>query len=98
MDQEKRILYTRHEPGYRPTGHESRVRLNAQIKVSHVLRALTSLLLDAERQIDQRAGEHGLLLRPSNGDAAALERFEREIAQIIAGARATREAQGEREG
>jgi hypothetical protein len=61
-------------------------RLNAQVKVSHVIRALVTLLLHAEGQVDRRAGEGGPLFRPPNGDVKALQRFERDIAGIIGAA------------
>jgi hypothetical protein len=85
FDQEKRILFTRGE-----TQAVDRLvtslaaRLNTQVKVSHVIRALVSLLLHADAEIDKRAGEAGPLVRPPNGDALALQRFELEIAKIIA--------------
>lgn len=47
------------------------------------MRALTALLLNAETQIHQRASEHGPITRPPNGDFAALQRFEREIASLL---------------
>ncbi len=85
LDQEKRILYTREEThALDRLVSNLAVRLNTQVKVSHVVRALTALLLRAEKEVDQRAGEHGPLVRPSNGDFAALQRFEREIATIFA--------------
>jgi hypothetical protein len=85
FDQEKRILFTRGE-----TQAIDRMvtnlagRLNAQVKVSHVIRALVALLLHADAEIDKRAGEAGPLVRPPNGDALALQRFELEIAKILA--------------
>jgi hypothetical protein len=87
LDQEKRVLYTREEThAIDRLVNNLAVRLNAQVKVSHVLRALTTLLLHAEGQIDKRAGEQGPLARPPNGDFAALQRFERAIACILASA------------
>ena len=84
LDQEKRILYTREErQALDRLVHNLAVRLQTQLKASHVLRALTALLLHAEAQIDQRAGERGSLIRPPNGDCAALQRFEREIADLL---------------
>jgi hypothetical protein len=59
-------------------------RLNAQVKVSHVIRALVGLMLHAEASIDRRAGENGPLVRPANGDAQGLQQFERDIGQIFA--------------
>lgn len=87
LDQEKRILFTREESqAIDRLVSNLAGRLNAQVKVSHVVRALTVLLLNAEGTIDQRAGESGPLSRPPNGDFAALQRFEKEIACILASA------------
>jgi hypothetical protein len=87
FDQEKRILFTRAESQAIDRLVTSLAgRLNAQVKVSHVMRALVALLLNAEGEVDKRAGETGLLVRPPNGDAKALQRFEREIARIIGAA------------
>lgn len=85
LEQERRILFTREEcQALDRMIINLAVRLRTQVKVSHVFRALTMLLLHAETQIDQRAGERGTLVRPSNGDLAALHQFDREIAQILA--------------
>lgn len=85
LDQEKRILFTRDETqALDRLVNNLAVRLRTQVKASHVLRALTSLLLQAESQLDQRAGECGPLIRPANGDFAALQRFERELSVVIA--------------
>lgn len=85
LDQEKRILFTREESqALDRLINNLAVQVRAQVKASHVLRALTTLLLHAEPQIDQRAGERGTLVRPSNGDFTALQQFEREIAHILA--------------
>ena len=85
LDQEKRVLYTRQErQALDRLVNNLAVRLNAQVKVSHVMRALTTLLLHAENQMDQRATEQGSLIRPPNGDFAALQRFERAIACLLA--------------
>ena len=87
FDQEKRILFTRAETQAIDRLVTSlAMRLNAQVKVSHVMRALVGLLLHAEGQIDKRAGESGPLVRPPNGDGQALQRFEKEIAKIIGSA------------
>jgi hypothetical protein len=87
FDQEKRILFTRSESqAIDRLVVAVASRLNAQVKVSHVIRALVGLLLHAEAEIDRRAGETGPLVRPANGDAQGLQRFEREIAKIIAAA------------
>jgi hypothetical protein len=87
FDQEKRILFTRGETQAIDRLVTSlAARLNAQVKVSHVIRALVALLLHADAEIDKRAGEAGPLVRPPNGDAMALQRFELEIAKILAAA------------
>lgn len=84
FDHEKRILFTRGETQAIDRLVTSlAARLNAQVKVSHVIRALVALLLNSEAEIDKRAGEAGPLVRPPNGDALALQRFEREIARIV---------------
>jgi hypothetical protein len=85
FDQEKRILFTRSETQAIDRLVTSLARrLNAQVKVSHVVRSLVALLLNAEGEIDKRAGEAPPLVRPANGDAQALQRFERDIARILA--------------
>ncbi len=87
FDQEKRMLLTRTESMAldRLVGSLA-MRFNTQVKLSHVLRALVALLLNAENELDQRAGEAIGLIRPPNGDAKALQRFEREIARVLAAA------------
>lgn len=85
LDHEKRILFSRAESqALDRLINNLTVRLNAQIKVSHIVRALTALLLNAEAQLHQRASERGPLTRPPNGDFGALQRFEREIASLLA--------------
>lgn len=85
FDQEKRILFTRSETqAFDRLVGALASRLNAQVKVSHVIRALVSLALNAEGEIDKRAGEANPLVRPPNGDAQALQKFERDIARILA--------------
>lgn len=87
LDQEKRILFTREESqAIDRLVNNLAVRLSAQVKVSHVIRALTSLLLRSEREIDRRAGERGTLIRPPNGDFSGLQQFELAIADILANA------------
>jgi hypothetical protein len=61
-------------------------RLGTQLKASHLLRALVALALNAESEIDRRAGARGDVQRPPNSDASGLLRFEWEIATIIANA------------
>jgi len=85
FDQEKRILFTRTETQAIDRLVTSLARRrNARVKVSHGVRALIGRLLNAEAEIDKRAGEAPPLVRPANGDAQALQRFERDIARILA--------------
>jgi hypothetical protein len=83
-DDEKRILLARSD-----TRAIDRIvnrladRLQAPVKFSHVMRALTKLLVHAESEIDARAGEVGVLVRPPNGDSRAIEEFDIKIAGII---------------
>ncbi len=87
FDHEKRILFTRPESQAIDRLVVSlATRLNAQVKVSHVIRALVGLMLHAEAEIDRRAGEAGPLLRPANGDAQGLQQFERDIGKTFAAA------------
>jgi len=87
IDQEKRVLFTRPESqAIDRLVNSIASRLNCQVKASHVMRSLVTLMLNAEGEIDKRAGEVGALVRPPNGDAQALQRFEREIAKIIGSA------------
>lgn len=87
VDIEKRVLFTRNEAAAIDRMVTSlAMRLQCQVKVSHVIRALVVLLLNSESQIDQRAGEAAPLARPPNGDAQAIQQFEREIAKIFAAA------------
>ena len=87
FDQEKRILLTRSEAASLDRLVSALAgRLNAQVKLSHVLRSLIGLLLNAESEVDRRAGEVPLLIRPANGDGKALQRFESEIAKILCAA------------
>ena len=87
FDQEKRVLFTRSESlSLERLVISLATRLNAQVKVSHLIRSLVALLLHAEGELDKRAGEAGSLIRPPNGDALALQRFEKQIAGIIGSA------------
>lgn len=87
FDQERRVLLTRSESqALDRLVNSLATRLNAQVKASHILRSLVTLLLNAEPDLHRRTGEAGVLVRPANGDAQALQRFEREIARIIGAA------------
>lgn len=87
LDLEKRILFSREEAhGLDRLVNSLAIRFNAQLKTSHVIRALTLLVLQSAGDIERRATEHGPMVRPSNGDMAALHRFDRELARIIGAA------------
>jgi hypothetical protein len=84
IDQEKRMLLTRKESeALDRVVRMLATRLNAQIKLSHVLRGLTFLLLNSEGDLDRRAGEVGVLTRPPNGDVNGIKEFDRQIAKVI---------------
>jgi hypothetical protein len=84
FDQEKRMLLTRSESlSLERLVNSLATRLNCQLKASHVLRALVALLLNAEGEVDRRAREAGSLERPANGNAKAMEMFERKLARIF---------------
>ncbi len=87
FDQEKRMLVTKAESlALERLVNSLATRLNTQVKLSHVLRALVALVLNAEPEIDKRAGNTMGLTRPPNGDAKALQRFEKEIARVLGSA------------
>lgn len=84
LDQEKRILFTREEShALDRLVTALAARLQAQVKVSHVMRAATLLLLRAEGEIVRTASGRGPMIRPPNGDMAALQRFERDLAILL---------------
>jgi hypothetical protein len=87
LDQEKRMLLTRSESIAldRLVGSLAS-RVSTQVKLSHILRSLVTLILDAESHVDKRAGEVVGLMRPANGDFKAIQRFEREIGKILSAA------------
>ena len=84
LDQERRLLLTRSESQAVDRLVSSlATRLNTQVKASHVLRAMVTLLLNSEGDVDKRAGETGSMTRPPNGDLKGLQKFEADIANII---------------
>lgn len=87
LEVEKRMLVTRGENMAleRLVGALAS-RLNTPVKLSHVLRSLVALLLNAEAAVDRRAGEVMGLLRPANGDFKGVLKFERGLANLILGA------------
>lgn len=83
MDCEKRVLLTRSEnAAVERLVNALAGRLNTQLKLSHVLRALTVLLLNAEDELERKARDVNLT-RPANGDFNGIQRFEREIAKLM---------------
>ncbi len=85
LDQERRFLFSRSEAhGLDRLITNLAGRLDAQLKASHVIRALVLLLLNAEAAIDRRAGDAVSVARPPNGDLRGIKKFERSIASIIA--------------
>jgi hypothetical protein len=84
MEREKRVLLT-------PTEERALERVVANIgaelgtslKLSHVLRASIRLLIDAENELVERARATGRTVRPPNGDQAAIEAFEKVIANVV---------------
>ena len=87
FDQVKRMLLTRAESlALERLVNSLATRLNTQVKLSHVLRALIVLVLNAESEIDKRAGDTKGLTRPPNGDAQALQKFEKKIARVLGSA------------
>ena len=85
FDQEKRILLTKRESQSfdRLSANLART-LNTSVKVSHIFRAAISLITNSETQLIHRAEELGSLTRPSNGDAQAMQKFEKDLANLIA--------------
>ena len=84
LDQERRLLLTRSESqAVDRLVNSLAARLNTQVKASHVLRAMVTLLLNSEGEVDRRAGDVGSMTRPPNGDLKGLQKFEADIANII---------------
>lgn len=84
LESERRILFSRQESqALDRLINNLAWRLRAQVKVSHLIRALVGLVIRAERQVDQRAAERGPLVRPPNSDLAAIAKFEDDLAAIL---------------
>lgn len=83
-DREKRMLLTRSEErDVERLVDRLAQELGTSLKLSHVLRAYTLLLLHAEDEILDRARGTGHLARPGNGNAPQLAEFEKAVAQIL---------------
>lgn len=84
LEHERRILFTRQEnQALDRLVNNLAWKLKAQVKVSHLIRALVGLVIDVEREVDQRATEHGVIVRPPNSDLAGIAKFEDQIANIL---------------
>jgi hypothetical protein len=57
--------------------------LHSPVKLSHVLRACIAVLCHGENELLKRAKDFGPLVRPANGDAVGLARFEHALSQVI---------------
>ncbi len=83
-DREKRMLLTRSEErDVERLVDRLAQELGTSLKLSHVLRAYTLMLLHAEDEILDRARSTGHLARPGNGNAPQLAEFEKAVAQIL---------------
>lgn len=84
LNREKRVLLTRSEERtLERVVANIAAELGASLKVSHVLRSCIRLIIDAEGEIVERARATGRTVRPPNGDLAAIEAFEKVIANVL---------------
>lgn len=84
MDKEKRVLLTAgEERAFERAVSGIAAELGTSLKSSHVLRSCIRLVINAENELIERARENGRLVRPPNGDLAAIEAFERVIATVL---------------
>lgn len=84
LNREKRVLLTRgEERTLERVVANIGAELGASLKVSHVLRSCIRLIIDNEGEIVERARATGRTVRPSNGDLAAIEAFEKVIANVL---------------
>jgi len=92
MDREKRVLLTpAEERAFERAVSGIAAELGTSLKASHVLRSCIRLVVNAETELIERARENGRIIRPPNGDLAAIEAFERVIATVLqAGIRSSR--------
>lgn len=85
-EREKRMLLTRSEE--REVEHlvnRLAQELGTAVKLSHVLRACTLILVHAEDDLLDRARKTPVMARPGNGNASELAEFEKSLAQILLG-------------
>lgn len=92
MEREKRVLLTpSEERAFERAVSGIAAELGTSLKASHVLRSCIRLVVNAESDLIERARENGRVVRPPNGDLAAIEAFERVIATVLqAGIRSSR--------
>lgn len=84
LNREKRVLLTRtEERTLERVVANIAAELGASLKLSHVLRSCIRLIIDAEGEIVERARATGRTVRPPNGDLAAIEAFEKVIANVL---------------
>lgn len=84
LNREKRVLLTRSEERtLERVVANIAAELGASLKLSHVLRSCIRLIIDAEGEIVERARATGRTVRPPNGDLAAIEAFEKVIANVL---------------
>lgn len=58
-------------------------KLGTPLKLSHVIRATTSLLIHSRDELLKQSERIGKLKRPSNNDPAALATFEHNLARVL---------------
>jgi hypothetical protein len=92
MEREKRVLLTpSEERAFERAVSGIAAELGTSLKASHVLRSCIRLVVNAENDLIERARENGRVVRPPNGDLAAIEAFEQVIATVLqAGIRSSR--------
>jgi hypothetical protein len=87
LNREKRVLLTQaEEREIERLVSRVAAEVSTPVKLSHLLRACVTMLRHAEDQIADHARHAGTLMRPSNGDPAALADFEYRLAQILSAA------------
>jgi len=87
LNREKRVLLTQaEEREIERLVSRIAAEVSTPVKLSHLLRACVTMLRHAEDQIADHARRAGTLMRPSNGDPAALDEFEYRLAQILSAA------------
>ncbi len=84
LSREKRVLLTESEEDtLEQLVKDMGKRLSTPLKLSHVLRAATSLLLHSQDELLKQSEKMGRLKRPANNDPVALATFEHNLARIL---------------